>query len=272
MLVPLLQTYLGLADRGKPPEQAGSGDAEAALDQALADRPWHRWVVRAVLRWTRKHVRNRENMRFARTRLTGILRRLFRAVGDDLVRVGLLARADEVFYLTVDELTAYVDGRSVTRDLGALARLRREEYRAYEASEPPERFVTIGLPPLRVPAPPVEEHTGSAVLSGTPCGPGVASGPTRLIRDPAGPWQLSGEILVAPRTDPGWVALYPAISGLLVERGSVLSHSAIVAREMGLPTIVGVQGLCAQVADGKRVKMDGGTGRIEVLPDEDPSP
>jgi pyruvate,water dikinase len=82
----------------------------------------------------------------------------------------------------------------------------------------------------------------------------------------------TGEILVAPRTDPGWVALYPAISGLLVERGSVLSHSAIVAREMGLPTIVGVQGLCARLGAGQRVKMDGGTGRIELLPQEEASP
>jgi pyruvate,water dikinase len=272
MLVALLRTYVGLAGQQAPQPSAAPGkDAELTLDQALAGHPVRRWVVRTVLGWTRKHVRNRENMRFARTRLTGVLRRLFRAVGEDLVRVGLLANVDEVFYLTVDELTAYVDGRSVTRDLGALARLRHEEYQAYEASEPPERFVTIGLPPLRVPQAPEAEVGDGAVLTGTPCCPGVVSGPTRLVRDPGSASQLSGEILVAPRTDPGWVALYPAISGLLVERGSVLSHSAIVAREMGLPTIVGVQGLCARIDGGRRVKMDGGTGRIELLPDEEPS-
>ena len=70
---------------------------------------------------------------------------------------------------------------------------------------------------------------------------------------------------MTPRTDPGWVTLFPAVSGLLVEKGSILSHSAIVARELGLPTIVGVKGLCAKVNKGQRVKMDGATGRVIIL-------
>ena len=76
---------------------------------------------------------------------------------------------------------------------------------------------------------------------------------------------LAGEILVAERTDPGWVPLFPAASGLLVERGSVLSHSAIVAREMGLPTIVGIAGLTAAVADGAEIEMDGAAGTVRIL-------
>jgi pyruvate,water dikinase len=69
---------------------------------------------------------------------------------------------------------------------------------------------------------------------------------------------LDGEILVAERTDPGWVPLYPSVSGLLIERGSILSHSAIVAREMGIPTIVGITGLVGTL------KMDGGAGTVRV--------
>jgi pyruvate,water dikinase len=67
---------------------------------------------------------------------------------------------------------------------------------------------------------------------------------------------LNGEILVTPRTDPGWVPLYPSVSGLLVERGSLLSHSAIVAREMGLPAIVGIANLTATLKTGMRIRMD----------------
>jgi pyruvate,water dikinase len=76
---------------------------------------------------------------------------------------------------------------------------------------------------------------------------------------------IVGEILVAQRTDPGWVTMFPAFRGILIERGSVLSHSAIVAREMGIPTIVGVTGLTARVRTGQRVRMDGGKGTVEIL-------
>ena len=111
---------------------------------------------------------------------------------------------------------------------------------------------------------------GPDEMAGTPCCPGQVERETRLIRDPGDDLTLAGEILVAPRTDPGWVALYPAISGLLVEKGSILSHSAIVARELGLPTIVGIKGLCARLDRGQRVRMDGSTGRIIVLEGIDP--
>jgi phosphohistidine swiveling domain-containing protein len=77
--------------------------------------------------------------------------------------------------------------------------------------------------------------------------------------------QLRGEILVARHTDPGWVLLFPSISGLVVERGSVLSHSAILAREMGIPAIVGVPGATQRIRSGDRLRLDGFRGVIQVL-------
>lgn len=76
---------------------------------------------------------------------------------------------------------------------------------------------------------------------------------------------LGGEILVAERTDPGWVFLYPSASGILVERGSPLSHSAIVAREMGKPIIVNIPNLTARIKSGDEVEMDGGRGTVRLL-------
>ncbi|KAF9966387.1 hypothetical protein BGZ70_002511, partial [Mortierella alpina] len=77
---------------------------------------------------------------------------------------------------------------------------------------------------------------------------------------------LDGEILVTARTDPGWVPLYPMCSGLLIERGSLLSHSAVVARELGLPTNVGISGgLMKRLKTGMRVKMDAGKGKVYIL-------
>ena len=76
---------------------------------------------------------------------------------------------------------------------------------------------------------------------------------------------LDGEILVAKRTDPGWIPIFPSISGLLVERGSLLSHSAIVAREMGIPAVVGIKGLLNTLTDGMIVRMDGKSGTVKIL-------
>jgi pyruvate,water dikinase len=99
-------------------------------------------------------------------------------------------------------------------------------------------------------------------MSGTACCPGAVRGRVRLVRDPQHADLQPGEIIVAERTDPGWVMVFPAAAGLLVERGSLLSHSAIVARELGLPTIVSLPGVTHWLHDGDTVDMDGATGRV----------
>ena len=98
--------------------------------------------------------------------------------------------------------------------------------------------------------------------SGTGCCPGIVRGPVRVVRDPRDAGIRHGEIIVAERTDPGWVMVFPSASGLLVERGSLLSHSAIVARELGLPTIVALPGLTRWLKDGDWVEMDGASGTV----------
>jgi pyruvate,water dikinase len=93
----------------------------------------------------------------------------------------------------------------------------------------------------------------------------VVQAPVRLVREPRDAGDLAGHILVAERTDPGWTLLFPAARGLLVERGSLLSHSAIVAREMALPCIVSIPALMATLRDGEMVEMDGATGTVRRL-------
>jgi pyruvate,water dikinase len=102
-------------------------------------------------------------------------------------------------------------------------------------------------------------------LIGIGCCPGVVEGEVAVIVDPMRVDRQHGVILVAERTDPGWVPLFPRYSGILIERGSPLSHSAIVARELGIPTIVGIAGLTARLSSGQRVRMDGQAGTVEIL-------
>jgi len=91
-----------------------------------------------------------------------------------------------------------------------------------------------------------------------------------LVRDPAAVSPAPGCILAAELTDPGWVLLFPAAAGILVERGSLLSHSAIVARELGIPAVVGVRGLMARLRDGELVEIDGSAGSVRLLERSDP--
>ncbi len=232
-------------------------------------------IFRRVLNNARLGVKNRENLRFARTRIYGLLRELLRAVGERFASEGILDRPEDVFYLTLDEVWDYGKGRAVTTNLRGLVALRREEFDAYrrEADRfPADRFETFGLPYHRNrfrgrsrPAAVGED----GVLRGTGCCPGVVTGPVKVLRSPSEDARLDGEILVAERTDPGWVPLYPSVSGLLIERGSILSHSAIVAREMGIPTIVGIPGLVSTLQTGQVVTMDGTAGTVRVAESPD---
>ncbi len=226
------------------------------------------WIFRRVLENARLGVKNRENLRFARTRIYGLLRELLRAVGEDFADEGLLDREEDVFYLTLDEVWDYGKGRAVTTNLKGLAALRREEFDAWRLMEPPaDRFETFGLPYHRnrfQGRPRAAAASEPGLLRGTGCCPGVVTNPVKVLRTPSEDARLDGEILVAERTDPGWVPLYPSVSGLLIERGSILSHSAIVAREMGIPTIVGIAGLVSTLQTGQVVTMDGGAGTVRL--------
>lgn len=220
---------------------------------------------RFVLKRARIGVRNRENMRFARTRIFGLVREVVRAMGRRLTEEGILDSPNDVFYLGLEELWDYVKGTALTTNLRELAALRKKEFDEYRAKpDIDERFETYGMAYNRNRfRSRVAVASEDGAIKGIACSPGIVTGPVKVLRSPDDDLRLNGEILVAERTDPGWVPLYPSISGLLIERGSILSHSAIVAREMGIPTIVGIRGLTQLVKTDDVVTMDGATGVVE---------
>ncbi len=185
-------------------------------------------------------------------------------MGEALAKRGALDGARDVFHLTIDELLGYVEGTSASRDLRALAAVRRAESARYAAAPPPpNRFATRDLPV----APPAAAgaHDGDdTARTGTPCCPGIVRARVRVVRDPRETLR-AGEILVAERTDPSWVMLFPAAAAILVERGSQLSHAAIVSREMGIPSVVAIRGLTAWLRDGDLVELDGATGVVRRI-------
>jgi pyruvate,water dikinase len=269
-LVQMVRAYLrsGMTDpdAGREREQEIRRAAEARVRASL--RGPRRSVYLGVLRRTRERVRDRENLRFERTRVFGVVRRIFVGIGARLTGAGLLREPRDVFWLRVEEVFGTLDGTSTAGDLQALVAQRRAEFAAYERGPaPPERFETWGPPSLSwaaLQSDPAADGD-AATLLGTGCCPGVVRARVRVVTDPREAGELDGRILVAERTDPGWTLLFPPASGLLVQRGSLLSHSAIVAREMGLPCIVSIPGLMGTLRDGELVEMDGATGVVKRL-------
>ena len=262
------------AEGGADPAAIRARESEIrarAEARATAILPWlKRRIFWRVLKNARLGVKNRENMRFARTRIFGLVRELVRALGVRLTEAGALERSDDVFSLTLDEVFDYVKGTAVTTRLRDLIALRRAEFDAYrqdDAGAPDDRFETYGMvySRNRFRARVTATAPADGTLRGIPCSPGKVTNTVKVILSPSDDAQLAGEILVAGRTDPGWVPLYPSVSGLLIERGSILSHSAIVAREMGIPTIVGIPGLTSTLKSGQVVTMDGSAGTVEVV-------
>jgi pyruvate,water dikinase len=268
-VIDVLKMYLA-AEAESGPQAAAREHEQRAIRARGEERAFEslgvfrRWVFRRVLRNARLGVRNRESLRFARTKVYGLLRDILRAVANRLVQDGVLDRPEDLFDLTMDEMWDFVRGSGA--DLRRIAAGRKREFDTYRVSPPPpDRFETIGTSvPAGAPARPASVL---AQLRGTACSPGIREDTVVVVRTPGPDVELTGQILAAERTDPGWVVYYPCISGLLIERGSVLSHSCIVAREMGIPTIVRVPGLLGQLRTGSRVRMNGTDGTVELLDD-----
>lgn len=243
-------------------------EAERSVRKMLRRRPGHRLVYFWVLRQTRFLLRHRENLRFERTRVFGRMRRLFLELGRRFAAHALLEEPRDIFYLECDEILGFVDGTTCTANLRGLIPLRKAEYEGYRSGEvPPDHFETAGMVGqgrLSRPNHEPKDQQGD-YRKGIGCCTGSVTGPVCVVTDPRLAKPDAGAIIVAERTDPGWITLFPFASGLLVEHGSLLSHTAIVAREMGLPTIVSIEGLTRWLKDGQWVEVDGGSGVVRRL-------
>ncbi len=260
-------------ERGTFDRDSVAKSASAKVEQALRGHPLRRAIFTFVIGQTRDRVRDRENLRFERTRVFGRVRRLFVELGKRFFAQDLLEQPRDIFYLQAEEAIGFVEGTAVTTDLKNLARLRKQEFSGYSENPPSGRFETRGLVyvghSFQGKKPADMPNLSGTDRKGIGCCPGIVRAKVRVILDPRHAKIEPGEILVAPRTDPGWIMLFPSASGLLVEHGSLLSHSAIVAREMGIPAVVSVVDLTVWLQTGDLVELDGSTGRVTRLTGEE---
>lgn len=271
MFINVLKSYVlsGITE-----EKTGSGieehlrkNAEKELNESLKYKPLKKWRLKQTLKKARILVSSRENLRYDRTRAFGIVRAIFSAIGKNFYAEGIIENDRDIFYLTKDEIFSFIEGTSVSSNVKELIILRKKEFLNYEKIAPPsERFASYGAVYHAndfYSIGKLEKLEGD--LKGIGCCPGRIKAKVRIVLNPREINSLNGDILVTSSTDPGWVTLFPSASAIIVERGSLLSHSAIVSREMGIPCIVGVTGLLKRLKTGDEIEMDGSTGEIKIL-------
>jgi pyruvate,water dikinase len=245
----------------------------AALEQAaetaraellhLARQQRAGWLKAAVLRFLTGRMRRllgvREAPKFWAVRMLALIRRVLQGAGEELTRSGALDAANDIFFLKLDEIERAAAGQ--TADLRQRVAERRAEYqRELQRQRWPRVLTSAGE--LRAAR---RAAGGSNELSGQGVSPGVYQGRVRIVRDPHGARLEPGEILVAPSTDPAWTPLFLTAGGLIMEAGGMLSHGSVVAREYGLPAIVGVEGATTRLTSGALVTIDGTLGTIQLV-------
>ncbi|MFF7969748.1 phosphoenolpyruvate synthase [Streptomyces sp. NPDC007905] len=265
-LFTLLRDALPDTAGGGGPDRGG--EADAYLDAHLHGP--RRLLYERVRGKARAALADRERLRFCRTRAFGAAKRMLRALGRDLAHAGAIDAWDDVFMLRLEEITGAYEGMIAHNELRDLVALRRRQLAADTALHAPPRFTTRGAPYwsgnleragwTNGPA----ARTGARELRGTPCCPGVAEGPAVVTDTPV---DIDGGILLTYRTDPGWVAALPSAAALVIERGSPLTHVAVVARELGIPTVVQVKDATTEIRTGTRLRVDGAAGTVTVLAD-----
>jgi pyruvate,water dikinase len=280
-LIDLLKAYASM-DGESPAEQLERQAAERLRDtsrvlEALRRQPVSRWlpfislspIVGTILKWTQRAIQLRERARLKQALLYSRLRRVALALGGQLATRGRLTQAEDIFFLTVDEVDLLATGGEMFPDHAAeLVALRRRAHAQLAETTPPDSMRLEAGEYLKVAA-----EAGSAApcaLLGRLTGVGACGGSSTaraaVLLDVTESHRLTpGSILVTRQTDPGWGPIFPLISGLVIERGGMLSHGAIIAREFGIPSVVGVRNATRLIPHGGSITVDGDRGLVQLL-------
>jgi phosphohistidine swiveling domain-containing protein len=222
---------------------------------------------RVLLSATQGAIRLRERARMQQARLYVHLRYIVLACGSSLVAAGHLDAPEDVFQLNLDELKDLVSGQAMfpytVRDL---VRQRRAAHAQLAAMTPPDSFSLAEGGYLSPGAIAAEMPQSGDAMQGTGACGGRISATAAVLADATEIGQMGeGDIVVTRQTDPGWACVFFLARGLVVERGGMLSHGAIIAREFGIPAVVGVRGATSRIRSGERLMLDGDRGVVAIV-------
>lgn len=246
--------------------RALESEIERRLTANFMDRilPVRRLLFRLALGLVHDFFPWRENEKYYGVKVFPGSRRIIREAGRRYAAAGLLEGEDDIFYMTVPEVEKQEAGRGMPPEaLRETVKRRRLEWEAQVGRTPPFIVRSDGVPWR-----PAKETGTPGMLRGVPASSGRAEGVARIIREPAEAHLFrKGEILVAPYTEPGWAPLFLLARALVMEVGGAVCHGAIVAREYGIPAVVGVKGALGCIRDGQRIVVDGTRGEVILAGD-----
>jgi phosphohistidine swiveling domain-containing protein len=263
-----LSSYLEIEEPAHAPDvvfAAGAREAERLTAEcvARAARGPLGFVRAPLLRGAVRRVRLllglREYHKFAMVRVLGAYREALLERGRELLERGVLEREDDVFFVPPEQLRRLARGERL--DLAPeVAERRAEHARESSRRQIPRVLLSTGEAFYDGVA-----HAGEGDLRGEGVSPGMVEGVVRVVLDPRGARLTPREILVCPATDPGWTPLFLSASGLVMEMGGMMTHGSVVAREYGLPAVVGVHQATTRLRTGQRIRVDGTSGAITLL-------
>jgi rifampicin phosphotransferase len=262
----VLANYLQLHDPALAPDvqfRRGAREAETMVAE-LTQRARRKGRVRGILvgfflSRVRAMAGLREMPKFCLIVLLAYMREVLQSVGKELAAAGRLESGEDIFFLTLHEAHAALAGE----DMRDIVRRRWADY-AHEMQRRhvPRVLLSDGTEPT--PTGTADGTESQGMLRGTPASPGSVTGRARVILDPTGAYLEPGEILVAPSTDPGWTPLFLTAGGLVMEMGGAISHGAVVAREYGIPAVVGVADATERITTGQQITVDGAAGKVII--------
>lgn len=257
-----LANYLALGDEFVAPDVAFARGAEDAEKMAaeLSERARKRGFVKGkvgafAINRVRRLLGAREVPKFGLVRIMTHARGLLQEAGRKLVTEGKIENVDDVFLLELHELRDLIGGKNMAKAIA-----ERRDYRKQEMGR--KHIPRVILSDGTEPEVSLSRRAGGNGLSGTPASSGIVRGTARVILDPIGAKIEPGEILVAPSTDPGWTPLFLTAAGLVMEMGGSMSHGSVVAREYGIPAVVGVPEATRKITTGQVITVNGGVGIV----------
>lgn len=268
-VIQMLKNYLQIDPQSGSPETMFRNGREKAVEarkKLIANfkkrNPIKAWLAGILSERIFELAGLRETPKFAIVRFLGEVRQALLRVGQDMATSGELTAADDLFFLHLWELRQLAEG--TLPNARALIAERRQTYtREHGRRRLPRILLSDGTAYFEgvQPAGVLDENT----LCGTPVSAGVAEGTVHIILDPHKDHLAPGEILVCPATDPAWTPLFLSAGGLVMEVGGMMTHGSVVAREYGIPAVVGVTAVTTRLKTGQRVRVDGSSGLVMLL-------
>lgn len=224
-------------------------------------------INRFLAKKAAKGIANREISRLNRSRIFGIIRLMFTKIGDEFAKKNILEEPLDIFWLTVEEIFTLVENNSEITNVKKMVKDRKAEYELYACLPAYQRLI-FAEKEFDKKHRSVNAHrvfADQSKLFGTPCSDGIVEGEALVVTDVTKVKDYKDKILVTKMTDPGWVFLLVGAKGVISEKGSLLSHTAIISRELKIPSIVGVEKLLDTIKTGDKIRMNANTGEIEIL-------